>query len=105
MLGRAAAAGMRSPGIMATTQKHRLIAVNSVLGEDVLLFGKITFTEQLGQLFEGRLELFSEKTDIKLADLLGTNLTVRMELPYQQGTRYFNGFVTRFSYEGTRGLR
>ncbi|MBK8509332.1 MAG: type VI secretion system tip protein VgrG [Candidatus Competibacteraceae bacterium] len=90
---------------MATTQKHRLIAVNSVLGEDVLLFGKMTFTEQLGQLFEGRLELFSEKTDIKLADLLGTNLTVRMELPYQQGTRYFNGFVTRFSYEGTRGLR
>ncbi|MBL8250681.1 MAG: hypothetical protein JNK31_03315, partial [Candidatus Competibacter sp.] len=52
---------------MATTQKHRLIAVNSALGEDVLLFGRMTFTEQLGQLFEGRLELFSEKTDIKLA--------------------------------------
>lgn len=90
---------------MATMQKHRLIAVNSALGEDVLLFGRMTFREQLSQLFEGQLELFSEKTDIKLASLLGTNLTVRMELPYQQGTRYFNGFVTRFSYEGTRGLR
>ncbi|MBK7982698.1 MAG: type VI secretion system tip protein VgrG [Candidatus Competibacteraceae bacterium] len=90
---------------MATTQKYRMIAVNSVLGEDVLLFGRMTFTEQLGQLFAGHLELFSEKTDIKLADVLGTNMTVRLALPYQQGTRYFNGFVTRFSYEGTRGLR
>ena len=90
---------------MATTQKHRMIAVNSVLGEDVLLFGRMTFKEQLSQLFECQLELFSEKTDIKLADILGTNMTVRLEMPYRQGTRYFNGFVTRFSYEGTRGLR
>jgi len=82
---------------MATTQKHRMIAVNSVLGEDVLLFGSMTAKEQLGQLFEYQLELFSEKTDIKLADVLGTNMTVRLALPYQQGTRYFNGLVTRFS--------
>ena len=90
---------------MATaTQKHRMIAVNSVLGEDVLLLGSMTVTEQLGCLFECDLELFSEKTDIKLADVLGTNMTVRLELPYKQGTRYFNGLVTRFSYVGTRGL-
>lgn len=91
---------------MATaTQKHRMIAVNSVLGEDALLFGRMTVTEHMGQLFECELELFSEKTDIKLADVLGTNMTIRLELPYQQGTRYFNGLVTRFSYIGTRGLR
>jgi type VI secretion system secreted protein VgrG len=90
---------------MATTQKHRIIAVNSTLGEDVLLFGQMTFREQLSQLFECELQLFSEKTDIKLADVLGTNMTVRLAMPYQQGTRYFNGFVTRFSYQGTRGLR
>ncbi len=90
---------------MATTQKHRVIAVNSVLGEDVLLFARMTFKEHLSQLYDCQMELFSEKTDIKLADVLGTNMTVRLALPYQQGVRYFNGFVTRFSYEGTRGLR
>ena len=92
-------------GMATATQKHRMIAVNSVLGEDILLFGRMTVTEQMGRLFECELELFSEKTDIKLADVLGTNMTVRLELPYQQGTRYFNGLVTRFSYIGTRGLR
>lgn len=90
---------------MATTQKHRMIAANSVLGEDALLVGRMTATEQLGQLFEFELELFSERTDIVLTDVLGTNMTVRLELPYQRGTRYFNGIVTRFGYEGTRGLR
>jgi type VI secretion system secreted protein VgrG len=92
-------------GMATATQKHRMIAVNSVLGEDALLLGRMTVTEHMGRLFECELELFSEKTDIKLADVLGTNMTVRLELPYKQGTRYFNGLVTRFSYIGTRGLR
>lgn len=90
---------------MATTQKHRMIAVNSVLGEDIFLFGRMTVKEQLSQLFECQLQLFSEKTNIQLKDVLGTNMTVRLQLPYQQGVRYFNGLVTRFSYEGTRGPR
>jgi type VI secretion system secreted protein VgrG len=91
---------------MATiTQKHRLVAVKTPLGEDVLVFGRMVATEQLGRLFEFELELFSEKTDIKLTDVLGKNMTVRLELPYRRGTRYFNGFVTRFSYQGMRRLR
>jgi type VI secretion system secreted protein VgrG len=90
---------------MATTQKHRIIAVECTLGADVLLFGRMTANERIGRLFEYELELFSEKTTIKLADILGTNMTVRMQLPHQQGVRYFNGMVTRFSYAGTRGLR
>ena len=87
------------------TQKHRMIAVNTPLGEDVLVFGRMTATEQLGRLFEFDVELFSEKTDIQIADLLGKNVTIRSELPNKRGTRYFNGFVTRFGYIGTRGLR
>lgn len=90
---------------MATTQKHRIAAVNSILGEDVLLLGRMTVKEQMSRVFECHLDLFSEKRDIKLADVLGTNMTVRFELPYQQGTRYFNGLVTRFSYEGTHNVR
>lgn len=47
---------------MATvTQKHRMISVNTPLGEDVLVFGRMTVTEQLGRLFECDVELFSEK--------------------------------------------
>ncbi|MBK8750336.1 MAG: type VI secretion system tip protein VgrG [Candidatus Competibacteraceae bacterium] len=93
---------------MATiTQKHRFFAVNTSLGEDVLVFGRMTATEQLGQLFEFEIDLLSERTDIDLSEVLGKNMTVRMELPEVRGggTRYFNGFVTRFSYLGMRGLR
>lgn len=91
---------------MATvTQKHRMISVNTPLGEDVLVFGRMTATEQLGRLFECDVELFSEKTDIQITDVLGKNMTIRLEMPNKRGTRYFNGFVTRFGYLGTRGLR
>ncbi|HOB61419.1 MAG TPA: type VI secretion system tip protein TssI/VgrG [Candidatus Competibacteraceae bacterium] len=86
------------------TQKHRKIAVASPLGGDVLVFGRMTATERLGRLFEFQLELLSEKTDIKLTEVLGKNMTVRLELPVG-GTRYFNGFVTRFGYKGMRGDR
>ena len=66
---------------MATTQKHRIAAVNSILGEDVLLLGRMTVKEQMSRVFECHLDLCSEKRDIKLADGLGTNMTVRFELP------------------------
>ncbi|MFO7639970.1 MAG: type VI secretion system tip protein VgrG [Candidatus Competibacteraceae bacterium] len=87
---------------MAITQKHRIFAVNTPLGEDVLVFQRMTATEQLGRLFEFELEMLSERTDLDLAEMLGKNVTVRMELPEVRGgeTRYFNGFVTRFSSLG-----
>ncbi len=89
------------------TQKHRFFAVNTPLGEDVLVFGRMTAVERLGEPFEFDLELLSERTDIDLLEVLGKNMTVRMELPQARGggTRYFNGFVTRFSYLGMRGQR
>ena len=92
---------------MAMKQKHRIFAVNTALGEDVLVFYRMIGTEQIGRLFEYEIEMLSEKTYIKLADILGKNITVRMQLPEKRGagTRYFNGFVTRFSYLGMRGMR
>lgn len=89
------------------TQAHRVFAVNTTLGEDVLVFGRMTAAEPLGRPFEFELELLSERTDIALSDVLGTNMTVRMELPEARGggSRYFNGFVTRFSFLGMHGLR
>ena len=88
---------------ITVTQKYRMIAVNTPLGGDVLVFGRMTATEQLGRLFEFDLELFSERNDIGPNDVLGKNMTVRLELPH--GIRYFNGFVTRFVHIDTHSQR
>ncbi|MCB1919984.1 MAG: type VI secretion system tip protein VgrG [Candidatus Competibacteraceae bacterium] len=107
---------------MSITQEHRLFSIDTPLGQDVLVFYRMTGMEQLGRLFEYDIELLSERPDIDLADLLGKNVTLTMQLPEAQvwetpddwfqaptpktrsgGTRYFNGFVTRFSYPGMLG--
>lgn len=107
---------------MSITQEHRLFLIDTPLGQDVLVFYRMTGTEQLGRLFEYDIELLSERSDIELADLLGKKVTLAMQLPEAQvwetaddwfqapapqtrdgGTRYFNGFVTRFSYPGMLG--
>ena len=92
---------------MAITQKRRLFAVNTALGEDVLVFYRMIGSEQLGRLFVYEIEMLSEKTYIELNKVLGKNITLRMQLPEDRkgGTRYFNGFVTNFSYLGMRGMR
>jgi type VI secretion system secreted protein VgrG len=83
------------------TQTHREAAVKTVLGDDVLLFKRMQCSEALGRLSEFAVELASERSDIKIADVLGTSMTVSLDLP-QGGTRHFNGIVTRFSYQGWR---
>lgn len=87
----------------ALTQKHRLMAVSSPLGEDVLLFRRLTAIEELSRPFEYHLDLLSEDWDIRFDDLLGQTMTVRLELPENEEPRYFNGYVSRFSYVGTHG--
>lgn len=84
------------------TQIHRAIAVNTALGDDVLLLRRMTGQERLGRLFEYRLQLLSSDPDIDLASILGTNVTVRYLQP-RGGTRYFNGFVSDFHYRGEYG--
>jgi type VI secretion system secreted protein VgrG len=83
------------------TQTHRDVAVKTALGDDVLLFKRMQCSEALGRLSEFRIELASEHSDIKIADVLGTDMTVSLDLP-QGGKRYFHGIVTRFSYQGWR---
>jgi len=83
------------------TQVHREVSVKTALGADVLLFKRMHCIEALGRLFEFRLELASERGDIRIADLLGTDLTVSIDLP-KGGQRHFHGIVTQFSYQGWR---
>ena len=80
---------------MPLTQTTREIAVTSPLGADVLVFRRMTATEQLGRLSEFNLELLSENAQIKMEDILGKTMTVRLQLPSNK-TRYFNGYVSRF---------
>ena len=78
------------------------MAVNTALGEDVLLLQRMVGQESLGRLFEFQLDLLSTDADIEHEAVLGTNATVRYQQP-KGGVRYFNGFVSGFRYIGERG--
>ncbi len=83
---------------MAQIQTTRPFEIITPLGEDVLLFHRMTATEELGHLFQFEIELLSKDPNIKFEKLLGQNVTIRLNLPDDK-TRYFNGFVSRFSQE------
>jgi len=81
---------------MKATQQHREIAIFTPLGDDVLLLHNFNYHEKLGELFSLQAEMFSERNGIVFEELLGQNVTVRLNLP-QHETRYINGFITHFS--------
>ena len=84
---------------MARLQETREIEITTPLGDDVLLFQHMSAKEQLGRLFEYQLEVISTDANIKLDDLLGQNVTVRLKLT-NSDSRFFNGYVSRFCFVG-----
>ncbi len=88
---------------MSGLQTDREIAVSSPLGDDALLFHTMEGHEELGRLFEYHLALFSRDHNIRLEDVLGKSLTVRLET--SEGDRFYNGLVSQFSYEGVQDDR
>ena len=76
--------------------------ITTPLGPDVLLFHTMHAREELSRVGECRLDLLSLKNDIKLDDILGKSVTIKLALQ-DDSTRYFNGYVTRFSAGGTYG--
>ena len=89
---------------MPATQAHRELEIITPLGADALLLRSFNFHEQLGQLFSLELELLSTQEDIEFEDLLGQNISARMDMPHNN-VRYFNGFITQLSQTGqTRGF-
>ena len=84
------------------TQKNRELAIETPLGEDVLLMVRMSGAEKLGRLFEYNLELASENQQIKAEDIVGKNVTIRLDLGAGR-TRYFNGHVSSFSQLGGTG--
>ncbi|MDF1553078.1 MAG: type VI secretion system Vgr family protein [Deferrisomatales bacterium] len=76
--------------------ERQRITVSGPLGDDVLLFRSLRAVEELGRLFELELEVDCEDHQLTFDDILGQNLTVRVD----QGAgspRFFSGFVSRFS--------
>ena len=74
----------------------RVMDIATPLGDGVLLFHGMRGHEELGRLSEYHLDLLSPDGDIDVDAILGKNVTIKLGLP-DDSTRYFNGFVTRFS--------
>ena len=80
----------------------RVMEIKTPLGDGVLLFYSMAASEALGRLFEYELTLLSTKSDIKPEDLLGKNVTVKLQLP-DGSDRFFDAYVTRFGLTGGLG--
>jgi type VI secretion system secreted protein VgrG len=81
-------------------QEQRAIAIDTPLGKDVLLLTSFKGKEELSRLFKCDLEMVSEKDSISAKDIVGKNVTITLK-EGDQVARFFNGFVSRFSYCGT----
>ncbi len=82
---------------MATyTQQNRLIAIDTPLGEDVLLLRGFHGSEAISRLFQFELDLLSENRSISFDNLVGKSVTLRVTLA-DGSNRYWNGVVSRFS--------
>src|SRR5215210_3674523 len=73
-----------------------VMAIDTPLGDGVLLFHGLRGREELGRLSEYHLDLLSADGDVDVDAILGKNVTIKLALP-DDSTRYFNGFVTRFA--------
>lgn len=83
------------------TQANRPLAVDTPLGEDVLLLVGITGHEAISQLFSFQLELLAEdNSKVKFEKLLGMPIRLTLQLP-EEKKRYFNGICSWVS-QGVR---
>ena len=77
------------------TQATREIAIETPLGDDVLLLRTASINEQMGRLFQIEADVISETPDVNFDEIIGKNVTLRLNLVGNK-ERYFNGFVSRF---------
>lgn len=80
---------------MPPIQTHRVAAIGTPLGDDALVLKGASIHERLGRLFEIEADLVANDTDIDFDDLIGQNVTIRLDLPTSEEPRFFNGYVSR----------
>src|ERR1700684_2095813 len=85
---------------MPYTQENRLIAIDTPLGDDVLLLQGFSGHEGISRLFSFHLDLLSDNNSISFDDIVGQNVTINVTLA-DQSQRYFNGYVSRFAQSGS----
>lgn len=85
-------------------QSSRQIRVKTSLPEGALAFKAMRMSEGLSRLFEMQLEFYSDDPTIDFDAVLGRNVTVALDTQFGS-ERYFNGFLSRFSFAGSHGRR
>jgi type VI secretion system secreted protein VgrG len=87
-------------------QSHRLLAISTSLGQDVLLLERFEGHEGISSLFEFHATVRS-KRDVRPAEIIGSAVDIALDLGVGKGLRTWNGLVSELN-EGpaiTRGLR
>lgn len=77
------------------SQDRRHIRIATVLGKDVLHVESLSGTEGMSRLFNLELDLVSESQDLSFEEIVGTGVTVTVDLLWG-GKRFFHGVVNRF---------
>ena len=83
-----------------------MMAISSLLGEDVLLLEHLAIDEAINGLFTIHAHVKSQRDDLRAGDLIGSSVDFSLKLK-DEGTRWWNGFVTDL-HQGsltTRGTR
>jgi len=78
------------------------MSITTPLGADVLLFHTMSVQEELGTLPQYDITVLSDKRDVNPSDLLGLNVTVKLEVA-DAAPRYWDGYVVRFALAGKQG--
>ncbi|MET1079257.1 MAG: type VI secretion system tip protein TssI/VgrG, partial [Pseudomonas sp.] len=81
---------------------NRTLNVTTVLGPDTLRFDALNGREEISRLFDFNLTLKSEQKSLDPDAMLGTSVTVDIELP-GGAKRYLNGQCARFALVGKKG--
>ncbi|MCA8202141.1 type VI secretion system tip protein VgrG [Burkholderia sp. AU33545] len=82
---------------------NRVFTIDSPHGDD-LKFHTLDGSDELGHLFEFRIEALADSHSLSLKDMLGKPVTVRIE-QQDLSTRYLNGIVARATLAGRRAER
>lgn len=82
------------------TQATRKLAIDTPLGDDKLILQGFTLKEEISRPFSCELKLYSEDTELAFDDIIGQNVTLRLDQGEGQGTRYINGYVSTFTQGG-----
>jgi type VI secretion system secreted protein VgrG len=80
---------------MMLTDTHRIAKLTCALGPDALVLYRMRGREELGRLSAWTLDLFAERSDLDIAAMLGSDLSIALDIP-GGGERQFNGIVSAF---------